>query len=79
MTHFRFRYKRLSYRRWRCRASLRRATSQQMPLAAAGFAPNAAAWRRMPPAPAPKAVRIGHYLVGEGNDLLLCGHPDIRY
>ncbi|MDO7847967.1 hypothetical protein Q5H92_16495 [Hymenobacter sp. M29] len=84
MTHFRFRYKCMSYRRWRCRASRRSTQRFMVPLATTGFAPSAAAWRRMLPAPvrlqpAAKALQIGDYVVGEEGDLLLYGHPDIRY
>lgn len=77
MTHFRFRYKCMSYRRWRCRASRRGSVPAMAPWPAIGFAPSTAAWRIA--AAAPKALRIGDYLVGEEGDLLLYGHPDIRY
>jgi hypothetical protein len=84
MTHFRFRYKCMSYRRWRYRASRRRTQQLMVPLVLTDFAPSAPAWRRRLPAPVllvatPKALRVGDYLVSEEGDLQLYGHPDIRY
>ncbi|MFD2719369.1 hypothetical protein ACFST9_11635 [Hymenobacter monticola] len=84
MTHFRFRYKCMSYRRWRCRASRRRTQQVMASLALTDFAPSAPAWRRRLPAPAlpvatPMALRVGNYVVSEEGDLQLYGHPDIRY
>jgi hypothetical protein len=85
MTHFRFRYKRIGYMRWRCRSASRRVALLALPLAAAGqFAPAMASWRRTIPAfastSAPQAVlKIGDFVVGEEGDPQLSGHPDIRY
>jgi hypothetical protein len=84
MTRFRFRYKCMSFRRWRYRASRRRTRQQLTPLVLADFAPGTPAWRRRLPtpvllAPTPKALRVGDYLVGEEGDLQLYGHPNIRY
>jgi hypothetical protein len=84
MTHFRFRYKCMSYRRWRCRASRRRTVEVLVPLAATSCAPSTAAWRRRLPTPVqllPAAgwLRVGDFLVGEEGDSSLYGHPDIRY
>ena len=84
MTQFRFRYKCLSYRRWRCRTSRRRPAQVLAPLAAASCAPSMAAWRRRLPKPVQlpavhQALQVGRYLVGDEGDLLLCGHPAIRY
>ncbi|MDO7850787.1 hypothetical protein [Hymenobacter convexus] len=84
MTRFRFRYKCMSYRRWRFRASRRTTQQLMMPLATTGFAPSTAAWRRRLPEPVQlqpvrKALQVGDYVVSEEGDLLLYGHPDIRY
>ncbi|WP_201977670.1 hypothetical protein [Hymenobacter rubidus] len=85
MTHFRFRYKRVGYMRWRCRTASRRAILIVLPLtAAARFKPSTAAWRRTVPVfvpiqvPSPVLV-VGDFVVGEEADPQLVGHPDIRY
>jgi hypothetical protein len=85
MTHFRFRYKRVGYMRWRCRTARVRAMVLVLPTAAGGcHAPSAAAWRRTQPvvvAPTPigHVLQVGGYVVGEEGDSRLSGHPDIRY
>ncbi|WP_460617897.1 hypothetical protein [Hymenobacter ruber] len=85
MTHFRFRYKRAGYMRWRRRAVRARIALRPLPLPAdARYAPSMAAWRRTPPPVAPLApiglmLQVGSYLVGEESDPQLTGHPDIRY
>jgi hypothetical protein len=85
MTHFRFRYKRVGYMRWRCRAASRRVTLLALPLAAAAqFAPSTACWRRTIPTFVPmpslqNVLKIGDFVVGEEGDPQLTGHPDILY
>ncbi|MBH8570326.1 hypothetical protein KB206_15650 [Microvirga sp. STS02] len=85
MTHFRFRYKRVGYMRWRRRTLRARAESRHWPLSAdARYAPSMAAWRRTQPpvallAPIGLMLQVGSYLVGEEGDPQLTGHPDIRY
>ena len=86
MTHFRFRYKRVGFMRWRCRSARRQAVVLLLPLAcAAPQVLSAAAWRRtlpvavVPPVPAAKLLRVGEFVVGEEGDPQLLGHPDIRY
>ncbi|GAA3957669.1 hypothetical protein [Hymenobacter antarcticus] len=85
MTHFRFRYKRVGYMRWRCRAARHRTTLLLLPLTpAARHVPSQAAWRRpapvqLPATPQPLVLRVGHYVVSEQGDPQISGHPDIRY
>ena len=85
MTHFRFRYKRVGYMRWRCRSAQRRTALLVLPLAAAArHAPSTAAWRRTMPAfvpvPTPQSIlKIGDFVVGPDDDPQLFGHPGIRY
>lgn len=85
MTHFRFRYKRIGYMRWRCRTASRRAMVLVLPMGAATqFAPSTAAWRRtipvFVPMPKPQAIlKIGDFVVSEEGDPQLSGHPDILY
>jgi hypothetical protein len=85
MTHFRFRYKRIGYMRWRCRTANRRAMLLVLPLAsAAQFAPSTAAWRRtvpvFVPVPSPQVIlKIGDFVIGAEGDPQLSGHPGIRY
>lgn len=85
MTHFRFRYKRVGYMRWRCRSSKHHAILLMLPLAAAKkHAPSTAAWRRAIPVFVPIAIpaftfQIGDFTVGSETDPQLCGHPDILY
>jgi len=85
MTHFRFRYKRVGFMRWRCRSTSRRTVLLVLPLAAAAqFAPSMAAWRRtiptFAPIPNPQVVlKIGDFIVSEEGDPQLTGHPDILY
>lgn len=85
MTHFRFRYKRIGYMRWRCRSAQRRAILLVLPLtAAARYASTTAAWRRtvpvfVPIVPVVAVLRVGEFVVGEEGDPQLLGHPDIRY
>ena len=85
MTHFRFRYKRVGYMRWRCRAAQRRTTLLLLPLQAKPTAaPHVAAWRRTIPLPTPivpisTVLQVGDYVVGAQGDPQLIGHPDIRY
>jgi len=85
MTHFRFRYKRVGYMRWRCRAASRRTTLLLLPLTtAAGHLPNRAVWRRtipfrLPLPTQPAVLHVGAYVVSQQGDPQLSGHPDIRY
>lgn len=85
MTHFRFRYKRIGYLRWRCRSAKYRTMLLLLPLSMAPkHAPSTAAWRRTIPVFVPIAVnpvsfQIGDFIVGEQSDPQLVGHPDIRY
>lgn len=85
MTHFRFRYKRVGYMRWRTRSASRQAKLQALPTGtAAHFAPSAAAWRRMMARavvlnPVLTTLRVGQFLVSDEWDPQLAGHPDIRY
>jgi hypothetical protein len=85
MTHFRFRYKRVGYARWRCRSAKRRATLLVLPLAAAAsFSPTTAAWRRTAPAMVhsvntSRTLVVGNFVIGEESDPQLTGHPDILY
>ena len=86
MTHFRFRYKRVGFTRWRCRTARRRTTLLLLPLSPVlSHLPSQAAWRRTAPAQvplptlSPAVLRIGTYVVGEQGDPQLSGHPDIRY
>lgn len=84
MTHFRFRYKRIGYLRWRCRSAKHR-TLLLLPLSMAPqHAPSTAAWRRVIPVFVPIATsaisfQIGDFIVGELSDPRLSGHPAIRY
>jgi hypothetical protein len=85
MIHFRFRYKRVGYMRWRCRSTQRRAVLLVLPLTvAAQHAPSMAAWRRtvpvfVPVVPVVATLRVGEFVVSEEGDPQLQGHPDIRY
>ena len=85
MKHFRFRYKRVGYMRWRCRAARVRTALLIWPLTSgARYAPSTAAWRRtqpveVPPTPISFVLQVGSYRVGEDGDPQLTGHPDIRY
>ena len=85
MTHFRFRYKRVGYMRWRCRSAQRRTSLLILPLGGAvHYAPSTAAWRRavplLVPMPNPHAIlKVGDFIVGPEEDPQLFGHPDIRY
>ena len=85
MIHFRFRYKRLGFVRWRCRTVHRRNTVLLLPLAPAGrHQASTAAWRRMAPQQLPLptqplVLRVGDYEVSQQGDPKLTGHPDIRY
>lgn len=85
MTYFRFRYKRVRYMRWRCRAARLRPAARALPLVAdARRAHSMAAWRRTQPMAVPLApithmLQVGSYRVGDEGDALLTGHPDIRY
>lgn len=85
MTHFRFRFKRMGYMRWRCRTASRQAKLLVLPSDAdIAFAPSAAAWRRMMAEavvlnPVLTSLRVGQFLVSDEWDPQLTGHPDIRY
>ena len=86
MTHFRFRYKRVGYMRWRCRTAQRRTTPlvPSLIVAAQYDASITAAWRRTMPVFAPvfptaMELRVGDFIVSEAGDPQLLGHPDIRY
>ncbi|WP_035565053.1 hypothetical protein [Hymenobacter sp. IS2118] len=85
MKHFRIRYQRISYLRWRCRATSRQALLMARPLLTGYSAgPSAAAWRRAIPVmvllkPAATVLRVGDFVVGEEGDPQLLGHPDIMY
>ncbi|HEX8507751.1 MAG TPA: hypothetical protein VF630_20480 [Hymenobacter sp.] len=89
MTHFRFRYKRVGYIRWRRRAARRRTLLVVTPLAAVEpGASSASAWRRSPlaeaapkapAAPVQRVLQVGEFVVSEEGDPQLTGHPDIRY
>jgi hypothetical protein len=85
MTHFRFRYKRVGYMRWRTRTAHRRAVLLALPLLpASGFAPSTASWRRAVPSyqlsqPSDAVLKIGDFVVSEAGDPQLLGHPGIRY
>lgn len=85
MTHFRFRYKRMGYMRWRCRTTSRQAKLLVLPRdMQESFAPSATAWRHMMAKavvlnPSLTTLRIGQFLVSEEWDPQLAGHPDIRY
>jgi hypothetical protein len=85
MTHFRFRYKRVGYMRWRCRAASRRTTSLTLPEVVVPYhAPSTAAWRRRVPAtvlllPVVTVLQVGSFVVSEEGDPQLSGHPGIRY
>ena len=85
MTHFRFRYKRVGYMRWRCRSASRRVALLAFPVAAVvPVAPATASWRRSVPklvqvAEPQSILKIGDFVVGEEGDPKLIGHPDIRY
>ncbi|MDB5235603.1 MAG: hypothetical protein JWR44_2596 [Hymenobacter sp.] len=85
MTHFRFRYKKVGYMRWRCRTAQRRAFMMVLALVAALHnAPHTATWQRAAPAfvPAASAVavlQVGQFVVSAEGDPQLTGHPDIRY
>lgn len=85
MTHFRFRYKRVGFMRWRCRTASRQA---KLHVLAKGVQPpcppTAVAWRRMLAEavvlnPTPATLRVGQFLVSDQGDPQLTGHPDIRY
>ena len=85
MTHFRFRYKRMGYMRWRCRRASRQAKLHVLPGDLnAPCGPTAVAWRRMMAEamvlnPALTTLRVGQFLVSDEWDPQLTGHPDIRY
>ena len=85
MTHFRFRYKRVGFMRWRCRTASRRASVLAISLVTKEkHAPSMAAWRRttpvvLPPLPVVKVLQVGDFIVGAEGDPNLSGHPDIRY
>jgi hypothetical protein len=86
MTHFRFRYKRIGFMRWRCRTARYRAGLLFLPLAIGRqYAPSRAAWRRtIPPLLPPTAavatvLQVGAFVVGAEGDPNLSGHPDIRH
>ena len=91
ITHFRFRYKRVGFTRWCCRAARRCTTLLLLPLSSAlSDLPSQAAWRRTAPAQLPlptlplptlsqAVLRVGAYVVGQQGDLKLSVHPDIRY
>jgi hypothetical protein len=84
MTHFRFRYTYSGYLRWRFRAGRRAALMTQPAAPPMARKPSTAAWRHFwpvpeVPKPAPAALRVGDYVVGEDGDPQLQGHPDIRY
>jgi hypothetical protein len=89
MTHFRFRYKRVGYIRWRRRSTFRPAVLVVPALATAELgAPSKAAWRRTakvvvaseaPTLPNTVILHIGEFIVSEEGDPQLLGHPDIRY
>ncbi|WP_125932439.1 hypothetical protein [Hymenobacter glacialis] len=85
MTHFRFRYKRMGYMRWRWRTASRQAKLLVLPKSTdISCAPGAAAWRRMMAKavvlnPVLTTLRVGQFLVSEEWDPQLAGHPDIRY
>ena len=89
MTHFRFRYKRVGYIRWR-----RRSSPRPVVLVAAALAtdelnvPSKAAWRRTakvvvvaetPAVSNTVILHIGEFVISEEGDPQLLGHPDIRY
>ena len=85
MTHFRFRYKRMGYMRWRCRRASRQAKLHVLPGDLnAPCALTAVAWRRMMAEamvlnPALMTLRVGQFLVSDEWDPQLTGHPNIRY
>lgn len=87
MTHFRFRFKQVGYRRWRWRAAHRR-TDRLVRLFAVEAGHAARPGRRRSAlgllggawlAPAAAVLRVGGFEVGEAGDPQLLGHPDIRY
>lgn len=89
-SHFlQFRYRRVSFIRWR-RRSFRRPAAVVMPVLAVAEAgaPSTSAWRRAyGPAAVPQALtiaravvlRIGEFIISEEGDPQLSGHPGIRY
>ena len=86
MTHFRFRYKRIGFMRWRCRTARHRPSLLFLPMAIGKQqVPSRAAWRRTMPAQLPPTVavaivlQVGAFVVGAEGDPNLSGHPDIRY
>jgi len=85
MTHFRFRYYRVGYMRWRFRAASCRALVLLFPVAGGGrFAPSMAVWRRalpvaLPPVAVSPTLQVGDFVVSAEGDPQLSGHPDIRY
>ena len=83
MTHFRFRYKRVGYIRWRHRTAGRRRVTV-LPAAPVQRASHAAMQRRTMTvlvrlSPVAKVLKYGDYFIGEEGDPQLLGHPDIRY
>ena len=86
MTHFRFRFKRTGYIRWRCRASRRRLVVIVVcPLGEVSRPRSEAARRRTAPlavaiwVPTAATLRVGTFVVGENGDPQLHGHPNICY
>lgn len=89
MTHFRFRYKRVGYIRWRRRAARHQAVLVVTPVAVVEQGvPSRSAWRRsfsveaapeVPAAPVQGILQVGEFVVSEEGDPQLTGHPDIRY
>ena len=85
MTHFRFRYKRVGYMRWRSRSASRQARLLVLPTGTGPvMMPTTAAWRRMMAeavvlSPMLTTLRIGQFVVSNEWDPQLTGHPDIRY
>jgi len=84
-THFRFRYKRIGFIRWRCRTVRHRSGLLFLPLTiGVQYAPSRAAWRRtmpaqLPPVAVATVLQVGSFVVGAEGDPNLSGHPDIRY
>ena len=85
MNHFRMRYKRIGYIRWRCCMASRRAIWQPLPLPVGILrAPVPAVWRRITAdaerlIPVAAVLRVGEFMIGEEGDPQLSGHPDIIY
>ena len=86
MTHFRFRFKRTGYVRWRCRASQRRLVLIVVcPLGELPRQHSEAGGRRTAHlavaawVPTAATLQVGTFVVGENGDPQLQGHPNIRY